>query len=399
MIDLADWLHPLDGENPSGEELRNDSRFHELERLTEPHIKVVHDDRNRPSSQQSVPVDWDAVLDRADELRRDGRDLRLLVIVTRALTNQHGLAGLADGLALIAQTLELHWETLYPALRPSVAPREAALRRVNALRDLQLDGRNGRAGLLADLRQMTFFAPRGVGPIIGRDLEQGALDERTMLLEATQGLNTAERASLSSAHEQLLARLRTGLLAQADQAREAMESLVAGIQSAISALAAVDAALNARLGDGSAQDGTTTVPDLRRFLERMHTTLLRGTGASGDAQKPEEPAPGPPPASEAHLLNGHGGETVPARTAANGAPLPDRIWSRDDVVKCLDLVVAFYDRTEPSSPIPHLARRIRRMVHMDFIELMEDLAPSGLKEFRLLAGVPDTKKTAQKDER
>ena len=79
--------------------------------------------------------------------------------------------------------------------------------------------------------------------------------------------------------------------------------------------------------------------------------------------------------------------------------LPDRISSRDDVVKCLDLVVAFYDRTEPSSPIPHLARRVRRMVHMDFVELMEDLAPSGLKEFRLLAGVPDAKKAAQKDER
>ena len=88
-----------------------------------------------------------------------------------------------------------------------------------------------------------------------------------------------------------------------------------------------------------------------------------------------------------------------ASYAEAGAGLPDRISSRDDVVKCLDLVVAFYDRTEPSSPIPHLARRVRRMVHMDFVELMEDLAPSGLKEFRLLAGVPDAKKTAQKDER
>ena len=83
-----------------------------------------------------------------------------------------------------------------------------------------------------------------------------------------------------------------------------------------------------------------------------------------------------------------------ASYAEPGAGLPDRISSRDDVVKCLDLVVAFYDRTEPSSPIPHLARRVRRMVHMDFVELMEDLAPSGLKEFRLLAGIQDPKKSA-----
>jgi type VI secretion system protein ImpA len=69
------------------------------------------------------------------------------------------------------------------------------------------------------------------------------------------------------------------------------------------------------------------------------------------------------------------------------------------VTRCLDLIVDFYDRTEPASPIPHLARRIRRMVPMDFLELMEELAPSGLKEFRALAGVSDKSKPASKDER
>jgi type VI secretion system protein ImpA len=38
---------------------------------------------------------------------------------------------------------------------------------------------------------------------------------------------------------------------------------------------------------------------------------------------------------------------------------------------------------------------------MDFLELMEDLAPSGLKEFRTLAGVADKdgKKAAQKEQK
>ena len=42
-----------------------------------------------------MPVDWRAVLAKAEELRAHGRDLRLLVIVTRALANEDGLAGLA----------------------------------------------------------------------------------------------------------------------------------------------------------------------------------------------------------------------------------------------------------------------------------------------------------------
>ncbi|TIP83919.1 MAG: type VI secretion system protein TssA, partial [Mesorhizobium sp.] len=56
MIDLALWLNPLDGENPSGEDLRNDPAFHELERLTEPQVKVVHGGHNQPSSQSTIPV-------------------------------------------------------------------------------------------------------------------------------------------------------------------------------------------------------------------------------------------------------------------------------------------------------------------------------------------------------
>lgn len=391
VIDLALWLNPLDGENPSGEDLRNDPAFHELERLTESQVKVVHDGHNKPSSQSTIPVDWPAVLDKAEELRAHGRDLRLLVIVTRALANEQGLAGLAHGLTLIARTFDQHWEAMHPALRPNAAPRDAALRRINALLDLQ----NGQDGLLANLRQMTFFAPRTIGAISGRDLEQGALDERVMLLEAASGLNAAEKAALVSAHGQLLNRVHSGCKAQADQANAEMMSLIADAQAAITALDAVETALNTRLEGGGA-----AVPELKRFLQRLLSTLERNSVIEAATNGAANPAPTTAD-PEVPARNGHAAEAMAGTTsyAEPSTGLPDRISSRDDVVKCLDLVVAFYDRTEPSSPIPHLARRVRRMVHMDFVELMEDLAPSGLKEFRLLAGVPDAKKTAQKDER
>ena len=44
---------------------------------------------------------------------------------------------------------------------------------------------------------------------------------------------------------------------------------------------------------------------------------------------------------------------------------------------CLARIIEFYDRTEPASPVPFLARRMLRMVPMDFLQLMEELAPSG----------------------
>lgn len=380
VVDLALWLSPLDGANPSGEDLRNDPRFHELERLTEPAAEVVHDANNKPSAEVAVPVDWPAVLRKADELRPHGRDLRLLIIVTRALANEEGFPGLAEGLTLIARSFEQHWETMHPALRPAGTPRDAALRRVNVLLDLQ----NAQDGLLGNLRRMKLFAPRGVGPVSGRDLEQAAIDERVMLQEAAQGLSGGERAALATAHEQLLARVRSACAAQRDQGPAELDRVVAELRAARAALEELDKAFNARV-----EATGPAVPSLSRFLERALATLERVSAAQ---TAPAGAEATPPPV-------GNGRDHAPAAVQAGAAVLPERINSRDDVVKCLDLVISFYDRTEPSSPIPHLARRVRRMVPMDFVELMEDLAPSGLKEFRLLAGVPDTKKTPQKDER
>ncbi len=388
MVDLALWLSPLDGDNPSGADLRNDEVFHELERFTQPQLKVEYDDRNKPTSQSSIPVDWAAALEKAEELRPRGRDLRLLVILTRGLAAEGGMAGLAQGLSLIAQSLDGFWDSMHPALRPNMPVRDAALRRMNALSDLQ----NKQDGLLFELRQRSFFSVPAIGLIRGVDLEQGSLDERTILLEAASGLNAAEKASLAASHAQLVARVRSGCAAFAERSASEMADLVSTTKEALDALAAVDHAVNSRL-----ESHGSTLPDLKKFLERVSTTLSRAPSG----ERPVNGAVRPVDVNDvvsSPVINGSASLPVHA-TSGDPAMLPDRIGSREDVVKCLDLVVAFYDRTEPSSPIPHLARRIRRMVHMDFVELMEDLAPSGLKEFRLLAGVPDVKKTPQKDER
>ena len=78
---------------------------------------------------------------------------------------------------------------------------------------------------------------------------------------------------------------------------------------------------------------------------------------------------------------------APARPASAAPPCRTVSPPATEVMACLDRIIEFYDRTEPASPVPFLARRMRRMVPMDFLELMEDLAPSGLKEFRPLAGL------------
>ena len=91
-------------------------------------------------------------------------------------------------------------------------------------------------------------------------------------------------------------------------------------------------------------------PELQRFLERVVVTLNRAPNAQGA----EAAAEG---SSEAGGTAGSTDATAtamrPDRQRAGPYGLPDRISTREEVVKCLDRIIDFYDRTEPASPIPH----------------------------------------------
>jgi type VI secretion system protein ImpA len=373
VLDLAPWLSPIDGDNPSGESLRDDPKFHEIESLIRAGSEIVRDELNNPVNEKAVPVDWARVMECAEALRTQGRDLRLHVIVARALLNEQGPAGLAEGLTLIAKTIETHWETLHPELRPASNPRDAALRRLNALLQLQNDD----AGVLGDLRRRTAFTVRGLGPVSGADLEQGSLDSRTAQNEAAPGMSEEERAAFIARHEQLVGRVHASCAALLDKTPQEHAELLGGMRAAAEALAAVEAALAAKMGDQNVLGG------LKKALGRMLGPLERSATAAASSGEAAAGATVEAP-GEQSLPAG-----APAPATAGGSGVPDRLSNRAEVVACLDRIIEFYDRTEPASPVPYLARRMRRMVPMDFLELMEDLAPSGLREFRALAGLSE----------
>ncbi len=378
LFDPQPWLNPIEGDNPSGVGLRNELRFHDIERLMQPKIDVVRDERNNAVSQSAVPVQWGEVLETAAELSKSGRDLRLLVIVVRALANDSGFGGLRAGLELLAKSIEVFWESLHPELRDSPSPRDAALRRINALIQLESEA----DGVLGDLAKNVFFSVRLDGQVSGSDLEMAMLDGQTMLRAAAQGLNEKEKAGLLEKHETRIQRVKKACKAYADQEAANWENLRSEANAALAAFAQLEEILGLKLG---AEGKASNLPKLGQFLQRVVATVNNSSTIA------PESAGNPPPVTNVTSQEPSVGLDSSVTTTGAGA-IPDRLNSRGDVIKLLDLIIDFYDRTEPSSPIPHLAKRMRRMVPMDFLALMEEMAPSGLKEFKSLAGVGEDKK-------
>ena len=383
MLDLTPWLEPLAGDNPSGESLRDDPAFLEVERLMTPRKDVARDALNRPSREIEIPVDWTEVLARCEALRARGRDLRLVVVAVRALANTDGLAGLATGLTLVARTIELHWDTLYPELRPTSTPAEGAMRRLNVLAGLHAG-----ASPVGDLRTRAIVSVRGYDPVTGEDLERATLDP-AVVLQRFRGLSAETRAKEIGKQEELILRVRTVLGALAKQAPDQLAAEVAGAKAALAATAAIEDALAARIGPGP------RLGDLTRFLELVAATLLRSetepaaeTAAEPETETEIATETGAAPAGDGRAL------AEIAAPAARPVALAE-IRTRQDVVRMLERIIEFYDRTEPSSPVPFLARRMVRMVPMDFLQLVEEMAPGGAKEFRTVAGISDDSKKAR----
>lgn len=376
QMDFAALLEPLGDAAPSGIELRNDPGFDALLRRLEPASRSVRLKPDGTVNDSAPPVDWQQVCDEAMALAAKGRDLRLLVIAVRGATATDGFAGMAAGLDALVQTLDRHWDTLHPALRERDDPAAAAMPRTNALRQLENDDN----GLFGDLRFGPVLTLRGIGQITGDDLAAGSMTEFDALNRAASGLGSAEKAEIAKRHADRVNRVTAAARALAAERPDEATAMVAALSSVETLLAQLAAKLAEKAGLGDT--GGLSFSELGAFIALCRETLSAGlVHAQG-----LDPAPGDAPEKPPE------GQIAAPQSAPAGPRPVGEITSRDDVEKSLDAIIDFYRKTEPSSPIPHIAERLRRMVKMDFLELMEEVAPSGLKDFRTAAGLTESGK-------
>jgi type VI secretion system protein ImpA len=70
--------------------------------------------------------------------------------------------------------------------------------------------------------------------------------------------------------------------------------------------------------------------------------------------------------------------------------MPGQINTREDVVRALDQIIGYYERHEPSHPLPIVMKRAKRLVTMSFLEIMKDVAPDAMSQAEQLRGHSDT---------
>lgn len=325
---VAELLLPLPG-SPCGSDLEYDAEFLSLERMVQGKAPQQMGSAVVPGEE---PV-WNLVLDKGVALFARTKDLRVAVIVARALLAQ-GFAGLSDGLALVHGLVAQHWDGLFPRLDSD-------------------DGGDAtfRLNILAGLCDSATFVDRvrGLDLVVSRSF--GRFSLRDLAVASGESLpspgTTPPQASAIEAafSECAVADLR----ATEEQIRGALDHLIA-----------LEKTLAARIGQSRAPDFSP----LAQLIRQAHRIV------SG------------------HLVRR--GAIVPASPEASAStpsiPNADTVSTREDVVQMLDRICAYYDRHEPASPLPMLLRRCKRLVSANFLDIVRDLAPAGLPQVETLRG-------------
>ncbi|MEM0922148.1 MAG: type VI secretion system protein TssA [Pseudomonadota bacterium] len=343
MIDTDTLLQSFGEDAPSGEDLEYDPDFMALEVANQPGEERVIGDSVIPAEDQ----DFVEVTRLAKELLSRTKDLRVAVILANAALRQEGMPAFEEVLRYIRGSLEEFWDSVHPQLDPD--DDDDPTMRVNAVLGLT-DGDT----VLRALRLAPLTESRAFGRFSLRDIEVAEGE-----IPPPSDMETVpDQQTISAAFQ--------------DSDEEAMEAIKTASTEVTEHIKAIAAVFDDKVGSMG--------PDLDP-LKKMAYDISRKLASYAGAEEPEEPEG----MAEAEAAGG----TAAGSRPVGGGGGSGAINNPNDVLAAIDRIVDYYKRSEPSSPVPLLLNRARRLVSADFYTIMKDMAPGGVDNVVLIGGLDE----------
>jgi len=291
---------------------------------------------------QTAPLpeetDWREIRDRSLEALHKSKDLRLLTHLASAVVRTGGLPELVQTLSVAAHWLDSWGEAVFPRVD------EDSILRRNAL-----NGFADRMAVVDGVRRAPILTHAQLGSVSIRNIEIA-----TGHLTSTEG----EAAGMDQA--------RLSALLAATPVEE-LQALSGQLDAALISLKSIEEAMRLRGGSEAAPDFESLSLPLKRTLSLLSDHLATRSAAASE------------------VTAGSAAESVTTASAVSGV-----IRNRQDATRALDAVADFFRTNEPSSPIPLLLERAKRLVAKNFLEVLEELAPEALAPAKAASGVRDS---------
>jgi type VI secretion system protein ImpA len=321
--DSQSLLQPITADQPCGENLEDTPLLASFDAFRLFGNQTPFDPAKLP--------DWDEIKTLAIEGLARSKDLRMLAHLGTALLRTDGLPAFCQTIQVASRWLETNWPTTYPLIDEDAIVRRSAL---NCFADPM--------AVIDGVRRAPLVAHRQIGRFSLRDVEI-----TTGQVTPAEGDSRPDEAQINAAF------LAVPL--------EELKGLSQAVLDALAALKHIDQQMRQEAGTEAAP----TFEPLTVQFSKIDKLLRTQLGARPDTEAIEEVV----------------------EDGAQARPNLKAIASREDAVRALDAVADFFRRAEPSSPVPLLVDRAKRLVSKNFLEVLEDLAPGGLDQARSAGGL------------
>ncbi len=348
VIDVQKLLTPISPESPCGEDLSYDKDYTALEQAAKGKEATQVGD----SVIAAEEPNWRQVRESGLELFKRSKDLQIAIHLTNAAIEMGGYPGLLEGLGLIKGLLEQFWEPMYPRLDPDDS--NDPTQRMNILKNIT-ESPAIRQRLLAtplcEAKQVGRFCLKdvlvatGELPMPSREDGKPAPPEMSIIMAACKEMELAK------------------LQEQSTTVAQCSEIVVW-----------IDKKLMDLVGSNFALDMSM----IKSLLDKAGKFLLEQLAARGVGEAPASESSG-------------GGSSGGSGGGGGGPAISGDVRSSQDVIRTLQKIISYYDRNEPSSPVPMLLERAIRLVSKDFWEIIEDLGGQDVAtNVRIIRGVDNT---------
>jgi type VI secretion system protein ImpA len=353
-LETADFeaiLAPLAGDQPTGVDLRQDfSPTSIYFRLRDARAQARDAERQADSQggEEGQPTLWRPVVTMAiGALKSNSKDLEIATWLTEALVRIAGLRGLTEGASVIAGLVERHWDGLFPV------PDEGGMEsRVTAVAGLSGQGADGT--LMQPLRKVSLFQRPDGSPF--------SLWQYQAAVELS-GISDPERRAQ---------RIDSGVLPFEEVEKEARMAGAAHwssqrdvITKALASWKEMERAFDEKAGQAS-----PAANRVRELLEFVSETCRRFA--------PPDPAEGDGGSMTTNETSGDGTTVVVTSGAISG---------REQALRQLTEIAAWFKRNEPSSPIGFTLDEAVRRARLGWPDLVAELVSDQTARHSLLTSV------------
>ncbi len=354
-FDLDALLAPIPGDFPHGEDVREDysaqspySRMRDARSNARDAEKQAETpDPNGPPPQDPVPL-WRGLRDIGLKLLAEKtKDLEVAAWLTEAYVRSHGLSGLAACSQLIAGLVARYWDDVFPL--PDEYGIETRVAPVTGL-----NGQGGGGSLMAPLFKLPLFLRADGSPLA---LYQYRASSKLSSLDSASRQQRIESGTVPFDEIEKEARTigKTSIARVRDEAAAALESW-----EAMAAIFEEKA--------GSESPSTSQIRDLLREIGEIAGRY----------------APAPETRADGGTSDNAGGtaaprdETLPGSfqmgaVATDQSGQAGRVVTREDALRGLEDIAAFFRRTEPHSPLSFTLDDAVRRARLPLLELLDEI--------------------------